>query len=118
MGLEIDPDGLHEDRAEILSKKIVLGDVTLECPTLLTNYTNNITIILLLSICDLCNYIMSSDTYTLATFQSVEKMEGYTMAIDGFVLDMEFTSYTDTPEFMVLKSKVKPGHRRRTPSKS
>ena len=59
MGLEIDPDGLHEDRAEILAKKLIIGDVTLQCPTLLTNYTNNIAVLSLLSICDLYNYLMS-----------------------------------------------------------
>ncbi len=69
MGLEIDPDGLHEDRAEILAKKLVIDDVTLQCPTLLTNYTNNIAIISLLSICDLYSYRMSFDDYTLATFE-------------------------------------------------
>ncbi len=37
-------------------------------------------------------------------------MEGYsiTMAMDGFVLDMEFAIYADTSKFMALKSKVKP----------
>ena len=59
MGLEIDPDGLHEDRAEILAKKLVIGDVTLQCPTLLANYTNNIAVLSLLSICDLYSYLMS-----------------------------------------------------------
>ena len=87
MGLEIDPDGLHEDRAEILAKKLVIGDVTLQCPTLLKNYTNNIAILPLLSICDLYSYLMSFDDYTLATFQDVDKMEGYTLAIDGLGCD-------------------------------
>ena len=58
MGLEIDPDGLHEDRAEILAKKLVIGDVTLQCPTLLANYTN-IAVLSLFSICDLYSYLMS-----------------------------------------------------------
>ena len=49
MGLEIDPDGLHEDRAEILAKKFAIGDVTLQCPTLQKNYTDNIAILPLLS---------------------------------------------------------------------
>ena len=59
MGLEIDPDDLHEDRAEILAKKLVIGDVTLQCPTLLVNYTSNIAVLSLLSICDLYSYVMS-----------------------------------------------------------
>ena len=59
MGLEIDPDGLHEDRAEILTKKLQIDDILLQCPTLLTNYTDNIAIIPLLSICDLYSYLMS-----------------------------------------------------------
>jgi hypothetical protein len=49
MGLEIDPDGLHEDRAEILAKKLAIGDVILQCPTLQKNYTDNIAILPLLS---------------------------------------------------------------------
>ena len=35
MRLEIDPDGAHEDRAEILAKKLVTDNITLQCPTLL-----------------------------------------------------------------------------------
>lgn len=115
MGLEIDPDGLHEDRAEILAKKLVIGDVTLQCPTLLTNCTNNIAVIPLLSICDLYSYLMSFDDYTLATFRDVEKMEGYTMAMDGFVLDMDFAVYPETPKFMALKSRVKPRTQEKDP---
>lgn len=86
MGLEIDPDGLHEDRAEILAKKLVIGDVTLQCPTLLTNYTNNIAIIPLLSICDLYSYLMSFDDYTLATFRDVEKM-GIWVEVSWFAIN-------------------------------
>ena len=38
---EIDPDGSHEDTAEILAKKLVIGSVALQCPTLLTNFFYN-----------------------------------------------------------------------------
>ena len=55
LGIEIDPDGLDEDRAEILAKKLVIGEYLLKCPTLLTNYTSNIAIIPLLSIFDVYN---------------------------------------------------------------
>ena len=49
---------------------------------------------------------MSFDDNTLATFRDVEKMDGYKMSMDGFVLDMEFSQYPETPTFMALKSKV------------
>ena len=30
------------------------------------------------------------------------------MAMDGFMLDLKFALYADTPKFMALRSKVKP----------
>ena len=75
----------------------------MQCPTLLTNYINNMATIPLLSICDLYSYLMSFDDYTLATFRDVGKMEGYTMAMDGFMLDMDFAIYTDTANYMTEK---------------
>ena len=53
--------------------------------------------------------------YCHASFRDYEKMEGYTMAKDGYVLDLQFAKYPDTPQFMGIKSKVKPRRQEKDP---
>ena len=89
IGLQIDPDGLVEDREELVSSKLihVLGQSLL---TLLDYYFNNISIIPQVNIFDIYNYLVTFRDYDHAIFRDYMKMEGYSMANDGYVLEMKF----------------------------
>ena len=86
LGIDIDPGGLVEDREEIISSKLTLARSaeTLSLPTFLDNYTKNIAILPQVNIFDIYNYLISFSDYEHASFRDFTKMEGYTMAKDGY----------------------------------
>ena len=49
-----------------------------------------------------------------ASLRSFEKLEGYGLFLDGYVLSLEGIEYTNT-EFFALKAKVKPRTREKDP---
>lgn len=108
LDIEVDPDGLDEDRGSILAEKLHVDGVDLVAPALLQTFTDNIAILPLLSIFDLYNYLTSFQDHSIAKFRDFTKMEGYTMAKDGFVLKIEFGHYSDNTNFVAVKSQVKP----------
>ena len=114
LGLEIDPDGLQEDRQHILNSKLNVCGMSLKCPTLLDNFTQNIAILPMLSIFDIYNYLMCFDGYSHASFRDYTSMEGYTMAMDGYVTEMRFANYDNT-QYIAIKSKVKPRTQQKDP---
>ena len=118
LDIEVDPDGLIEDRAEVLNKKLIISEnVKVTCPTILENYTDNIASLPLITIFDIYNYLMNfTDCYDHATFRDYNKMEGFTMAKDGYVLEMTFSSYDKPHEnLFTIKSKVKPRTQEKDP---
>ena len=86
LGIDIDPGGLVEDWEEIISSKLTLARSaeTLSLPTFLENYTKNIAILPQVNIFDIYNYLISFSDYEHASFHDFTKMEGYTMAKDGY----------------------------------
>ncbi len=110
LNIEVDPDGLCEDREDVLREKLTFGGDMIQCPTVLNDYSNNIAILPLLCIIDIYNYLHSyeENEYSTANFRDYHKMEGYTMAKDGLVVDMCFSRYPDVQEFIGIKSQVKP----------
>ena len=82
LGIEVDPDGLIEDRHEIVSSKLRVEGGELEISPLLSDYSTNIEILPLLSIFDSYNYLISFTDYTHGTFRNVTKIEVYSMAKD------------------------------------
>ena len=118
LGIDIDPDGLVEDREEIISSKLTLARSaeTLSLPTFLDNYTKNIAILPLVNIFDIYNYLISFSDYEHASFRDFTKMEGYTMGKDGYVIDIEFAKYPNTvSEVFAIKKRVKPRTQEKDP---
>ena len=85
LGIEVDPDGLIEDKHEIVSSKLRVEGGELEIPPLLSDYSTNIGILPLLSTFGNYNYLISFTDYTHGTFRDVTKVEAYSMAKDGYV---------------------------------
>ena len=118
LGIDIDPDGLVEDREEIISSKLTLARSaeTLSLPTFLDKYTKNIAILPQVNIFDIYNYLISFNDYEHASFRDFTKMEGYSMAKDGYVIDIEFARYPNTvSEVFAIKSRVKPRTQEKDP---
>ena len=106
LNIEIDPDGLIEDRAEILNKKLLLSDGTfLPNPDTLPG-SSDISILPPVGIFDIYNYLTSSDEYDLPSLRNYQKMEAYGMFKDGYILQLE--SVTLSENYTALRAKVRP----------
>ena len=108
LGLQIDPDWLTEDRAEVIEDKLKTSSGSLVLPTLLEGYEPDLYILPDISIFDIYNYFMSFSNYDHATFRDVEKMEAYSMAKDGYVREVLVAQYL-APHigYYAIKSNVK-----------
>ncbi|XP_070579172.1 uncharacterized protein [Ptychodera flava] len=120
LGLEIDPDGLTEDRDEIISSKLKIeadeGDDTtrLMNPALLSGDAN-LAKLPPISIFDIYNYLITSSSYDHSTLRDYFKLDGYCLFQDGYVVSLEAIEYPNR-EFYAVKSKVKPRTRDRDPT--
>ena len=115
IGLQIDPDGLVEDREEVVLSKLRLEQSLLPLPSLLDYYSNNIAIVPQVNIFDIYNYLVTFRDYDHAIFRDVTKMEGYSMAKDGYVLEMKFAQYRNHNGVYAVLAKVKPRVQERDP---
>ena len=117
LGICVDPDGLLEDRDAVLQEKLLTDDGLLPCPTPLdlTDFTSNIALIPQLNVFDIYNYLTSFSDFNHGTFRDINKMEGYTMAKDGYVLEILFCVYSQPPGYHAIRSKVKPRTQERDP---
>ena len=115
LGIEVDPDGLIEDRHEIVSSKLRVEGGELEISPLLSDYSTNIVILPLLSIFDIYNYLISFTDYTHGTFWDVTKMEASAMAKDGYVRTVMAALYASHDRYYAILSKVKPRTQEKDP---
>ena len=93
--IEVDPDGLVEDRAEVIRQKLCFADVCLRCPDSISG-TCSLSCVANLSIFDIYNYLLKFRDYDHATLRAYHQMEGYTMFKDGYVTKIEAVSYRNT----------------------
>ena len=95
VNIEVDPDGLVEDRNEVLKAKLCVNGKTFINPQLLAG-TSDLSKIPHVSIFDIYNYLLGYDGFTHNTLRDYHKLEGYTMFRDGYVIDLTSASY-DSP---------------------
>ena len=112
ISLEFDPDGLYEDREEIIVDKLTDGDVKLPNPSLHAG-SSDLSALPFFSMFDVFTYLMS--TLDHATVRDFQKSEGYTMMTDGYVKAMEVVSFPEHSEYFALKAHVKPRTRDKDP---
>ena len=106
INIEVDPDGMVEDRSDILRNKLMTDTgENLVSPQLIEG-SYDISPASSISIFDLYNYLVSFDQFDHAKLRNYHQMEGYTMQKDGYVLDVKCIDYNNS--FVALKSKVKP----------
>lgn len=71
IGIEVDPDGLLEDRENVIKDKLTMGDLLLSSPSLLKDYTDNIALLPIINI-DLCGpaiYLISPLIYMKCIYE-------------------------------------------------
>jgi hypothetical protein len=115
LDIEVDPDGLVEDRAEVIQEKLALDGQQLTNPSILPDFTNDISVLPQISIIDMYNYLITFTDYEDATFRDYHRMEGYTLKKDGYILDMVFSCYPTNNNVFAIKSRVKPRTRDNDP---
>ena len=116
LGIEIDPDGLVENREEIISHKLqVPGEqVILENPSSLKSLSTNIGVLknCMFNIFDIFTYQMETlekDTESNSDpIKDIRKMEGNSLAKDGYVVELKFAQYEQSPSWYAVLGKVKP----------
>jgi hypothetical protein len=107
VGIDVDPDGMFEDIDVALADKLRVEGGSLTSPTLCDGIAD-MSSLPVINIIDIYNYLMTFSQYDHATLRHYYKMEGYTMHQDGFVIDLQTVLYADHPDYVVVKSKVKP----------
>ena len=115
IGLEVDPDGLLEDRTEILQSKLTTPNgVILQNPYHIC-VSPNISSLPLITGIDIYNYLKQCSDYTHSTLRQFHKMEGYGLFEDGHVMDLQCGPFPEDPHFFIVHSHVKPRTRDEDP---
>lgn len=92
LNIEIDPDGLSENSASIITTKLTTDDgFVLRSPQHLAG-TANMSGLPELRIFDIYNYLLSYE-FTHASLREYHKLEGYCMFKDGYVKQLETVSF-------------------------
>ncbi|KAL4235340.1 hypothetical protein ACF0H5_006975 [Mactra antiquata] len=107
VNVEVDPDGLVEDREEVWSEKISIGNNNFLMNPYLISGSADISALPTISIFDIYNYLVSFDNFNHASLREYYKMEGYCMFKDGYVLSIQSVSY-DLKDYTAIKAEVKP----------
>ena len=110
----MDPDGLLGDRDEIVRSKLAVENGLLPNPQQIEGHSD-LSHLPPLSIFDIYNYFTLHQDYHHKDFREYHKMEGYTMAQDGFVKSVQVVEYTNFQSFCAVKAKVKPRTRATDP---
>ena len=95
-----------EDRDEVLRDKLHLADGTVLLQPDTLSGDNDISILPPFGIFDFYNYFKGTHEYDHATLRKYDKMEGFGMFKDGYVLDVESVPLQEN--YVALRSKVKP----------
>jgi len=93
LDIEIDPDGLSENSASVITTKLTTDDgFVLRSPQHLAG-TANMSGLPEISIFDIYNYLLSYEEFTHASLREYHKLEGYCMFKDGYVKQLETVSF-------------------------
>ena len=106
LGIEVDPDGLLEDREEILKEKLTTQNKELLPNPETVQGSKEINMLPPISIFDIYNYLVTFEQYDHAALRQYHKMEGFGLYEDGYVLDIECCNLYSV--YCALKSRVKP----------
>ena len=107
LGNNVDFDGLLEDRDAVLHEKLLTDGGMFPCPKSpdLINFTSDIAVIPPSNVSDIYNYLTPFGDFNHGTFH-INKMAGHTMVKYGYVLEILFLVYSQSPGCHALRRKV------------
>ena len=116
LNIEVDPDGLLEDRDHVISSKLKKEKGgSLPNPGLLQKENHCVPGLPKVTIIDIYNYLTQCHFYTNESLRDYTRMEGYTMAIDNHCGDIESCQIFGHEGYYALSSKVRPRTRDEDP---
>ena len=108
MNIEIDPDGVMEDREEVINQKLTIENGMILCnPVLLKSTSKDITLLPLVTEYDVLKYLEKFACFDEAALRDFKSMPGYTLQMDGYVSDVTVGLFP-IPRYISVISKVKP----------
>ncbi|GFR67197.1 hypothetical protein ElyMa_003699800 [Elysia marginata] len=113
LDLEFDPDGLVEDRQEVIASKLKDGDTELSNPALLIDSSPDISCLPNFRVLDVFSYLMLNK-FSHGFLREHTKSEGYSLMKDGFVNNVEVAPFQE-PGYLALRGSVKPRTREKDP---
>ena len=82
--IEVDPDGIIEDREEIIAEKLTVeGNKRLCNPVLLKSKSRDMSVLPPFSEYDILKYLEAFASFDAGSLRDLKKMEGYSLALDG-----------------------------------
>ena len=118
--LETDPDGLQQDSNWLNEKLLTVDGQTMKNPAIIQELSPNLAILPSISIFDIYNYLLKFKEYDHEKLRHYQKMEGFSMYEDGYVIDVKVTKCENNLDqtldtYFAILSKVKPRTRDKDP---
>ena len=109
MDIELDPDGIQEDKLKTKQSKLCFKDGTnLKDPGTLDG-VNDLSILPYIGIVDLYDHLRSIHSCeNMKVLKQWNKTEGFQMHKDGYVIDVVIGQYEENENCCFIKGKVKP----------
>ena len=116
IGLEVDPDGLLEDREDILKEKLYLDDgKLLKNPFELKTEIRDLSLLPFISLYDIFNYLESCQNFDKNVLRNYKKTEGFILFDEGYVQDITTGPFENFGNYVFRVSKVCPKTREKDP---
>jgi len=106
--IDVDPDGLKEDLNSNIAAKLRLDNGEYLSPPFSCDGDSDISFVPAITVLDIYNYLMTFSQYNHATLRDYKKLEGYTMYMDSYVVDVQGVRWPSVSEYVAVKGKVKP----------
>ena len=108
MNIEVDPDGIHEDKSTNIRNKLTTkDDIELKVP-FLCDTADDLFVFPPISIFDLYNDLKPCKDFDHASMRDVTKMEGYQMLVERYVQFVSPGIFPETDKHCFVIAHVKP----------
>jgi hypothetical protein len=106
LGIDVDPDGLLEDREDILREKLLIPEGLMLPNPETVKGSQDLRILPPFAIFDIYNYLLTFDQHSHSLLRNYQKMEGFGLFEDGYVLNIKCCSLGG--HYSAVKSNVRP----------
>jgi hypothetical protein len=92
LGIDVDPDGLLEDREDILRETLLIPEELMLSNPETVKGSQDLRILPPFAIFDIYNYLLTFDQYSHSLLRNYQKMEAFGLFEDRYVLNIECCS--------------------------